>query len=350
MTSVIEDAAANKFYEQLPAFNVRPLWRQPGLLPAEPRSRARPHLWPYDDVRALLMQAGDVVTAEEAERRVLMLLNPGLDGEPAAANNLYAGMQLVLPGESAPNHRHAASALRFVVEGSGASTTVDGERAVMEVGDLVLTPAGAWHDHGNQSAEAMVWLDGLDLPLINKLEANFFENAEDKVQTPRVPDNASARLYARARLNPTWVSWDRAYSPILNYPWRETERLLAAAAEDWPGSASDGVIFEYSNPYTGGPALVTLSCFIQQLAGGFHGDAHQHTTSAVYYVVRGHGETIVDGQTLNWKERDVFAVPGWSIHEHVNGSASDPAILFSFTDEAALRPLGYVHERPADRH
>jgi gentisate 1,2-dioxygenase len=350
MSTPAAGEAAERYYERLPNHQVRPLWRQHGLLPAEPISRATPHVWRYDEMRPLLLEAGEVVTAEEAERRVLMLMNPGLDGDAAAATNLYAGLQLVLPGEVAPAHRHAAAALRFVIESEGAYTAVDGERLVMHPGDLVLTPAWAWHDHGNDSDEPVIWLDGLDLPLINGLEANFFGGAQEKSQPLTRPDNASATLYARGRLNPTWTEgWDRPYSPLSIYPWEQTWATLQEAAAQEAGSPHDGVRFEYTNPVTGGPVLPTMGCYIQLLAGGLHTDAHRHTTSAVYHVVRGSGSTIVDGTTIEWKERDTFAVPGWAVHEHVNGSASDPAVLFSFTDDPVLRVLGYYQERPAER-
>jgi gentisate 1,2-dioxygenase len=296
------------------------------------------------------MRAGEVVTAEEAERRVLMLMNPGLSPQAAAATNLYGGLQLVLPGEVAPAHQHAACALRFVVEGSGAYTTVDGERTQMEVGDLVLTPPWAWHDHGNESDDPMIWLDGLDLPLINGLEANFFGGALEKSQAQLRPSDSTARLYTRGRLNPTWVRWTAPYSPVVNYPWSVTEGILhAALADGHEPSPFDGLRFEYSNPITGGSVMPAISCFIETLGPGRHTDAHRHTTSAVYHVLRGEGSTIIDGQVVEWSEKDTFAVPGWATHEHVNHVSDDVAILFSFTDDPVLRGLAYYQEQPAER-
>ncbi|MFN2628394.1 MAG: cupin domain-containing protein [Gaiellaceae bacterium] len=337
------------FYGSLAEFHVEPLWKKPDLLPPEPKSKAVPHVWRYAPLRELLMRAGEVISAEEAERRVLMLMNPGLEGRAAATTMLYAGLQLVLSSEVAPAHRHAASALRFVVEGSGAYTAVDGEKQVMNPGDLVLTPSWAWHDHGNTSESPMIWLDGLDLPLINTLEANFFERGTEQSQELTKPDNASSRLYASARLNPSWGAWEEQYSPVFNYPWEQTGRVLREVGEDTSGSPTDGVILQYTNPYTGGTVLPTLGCYIQSLAPGLHTEAHQHTTSAVYHVVRGNGASIVDGERLEWGERDTFAVPGWATHEHINGSSDEPAVLFSFTDDPVLRALGYYRERAAER-
>lgn len=339
---------AETFYAGLERFNVRPLWRQPGLLPDEPHSKAAPHVWPYAELREQLLQAGAVVDPEQAERRVLMLMNPSLDGAAAATTNLYAGLQLVLPGEVAPAHRHAASALRFVIEGSGAYTAVDGERQVMEPGDLVLTPNWAWHDHGNETGEPMIWLDGLDLPMINALEANFFDRSAKMSQELTRPDNASRRLYS-GRLSPTWENWTQPYSPVFGYPWAETERALADLAATQTGSPADDLLLEFVNPCTGGTVLPTLGCRIQLLAPARHTEAHRHTSSAVYHVVRGRGRSIVGGKILEWQQFDTFAVPGWAVHEHVNSSSHDEAILFSFTDEPVLRELGYYREEHAER-
>jgi gentisate 1,2-dioxygenase len=348
--AVVDDPEVSAYYAGLGNHHVQPLWRQLGtLLPPEPRSAATPHVWRYDEMRDLLMRAGEIVSAQEAERRVLMLMNPGLSPLAAAATNLYAGLQLVLPGEVAPAHHHAACALRFVVEGSGGYTAVDGERTKMEVGDLVLTPSWAWHDHGNQSDGPMIWLDGLDLPLINGMEANFFGGAIEQSQDEIRPADSSTRLWASGRLNPTWIAWDKRYSPIVNYPWSTTERILADAVSDHQGSRHDGVRFEYADPLTGGPVMPALACFVQALAPGLHTDAHRHTASAVYHVVSGNGQTIVNGETIRWGPRDTFAVPGWDVHEHLNLAADEPAILFSFTDDPVLKSLGYYREQDAER-
>lgn len=342
-------AALERFYAEIRPLDLGPLWTAKGLLPEQPRSAAVPYVWRYEVVREQLMRAGELVSEEQAKRRVLMLLNPGLEGAAASTANLYAGLQLVLPGEIAPAHHHAAAAIRFVLEGEGAYTTVDGERAIMHPGDLVLTPNWTWHDHGNETDVPMVWLDGLDIPLVNAVEANFFEVGENRQQEVTRPDNASSKLYATSRLNPAWVSWTKPYSPLFNYPWTETARVLEAVAGDEVGSPFDGVIFEYTNPDTGGACMPTMGCFVQQLAPGQHTDAHRHTTSTVYAVVSGNGATIVDGARLDWGPRDIFAVPGWAVHEHLNRASDEPAILFSFTDDPALRALALYREEPAER-
>jgi gentisate 1,2-dioxygenase len=349
MKEQADSPAMDQFIESLAPLHLYPLWRQKGLLVRKPETRTLPHLWPYAPIRERLLEAGRLISAEEAERRVLILRNPGLDGKPAATTRLYAGMQLVLPHEIAPAHYHAACAIRFVVEGKGAYTAVDGEKILMEPGDLVLTPAWTVHDHGNDTDIPMIWLDGLDLPLVNGLECSFFSEIDTKSQKLTRPDDSSERLYAHGPIRPTWIHWTKNYSPLAKFPWRQTERILADALKDRvEGTPADGIIFEYSNPTTGGPALPTLGCYIQMLAPRSHTEAHRHTASAVYHVVRGSGSTIVDGKVVAWQERDTFALPGWAIHEHVN-SGNEPAILFSFTDDPTLRALGFYHERSEKR-
>jgi gentisate 1,2-dioxygenase len=129
-----------------------------------------------------MMEAGGLITAKEAERRVLVLENPGLRGQSKATTDLYAGVQLVLPGEVAPAHRHSQSALRLVLEGNGAHTSVNGERTPMHYGDFILTPPMTWHDHGNESGEPMFWLDGLDIPIVQFLDASFAEHHDQDEQ------------------------------------------------------------------------------------------------------------------------------------------------------------------------
>src|SRR5262245_15695405 len=197
----------DEFIQTLTPLDLVPLGGPKVLWLREPNSKAIAHVWKYGPVRERLLEAGRLITAEQAERRVLVLRNPGLDGKPAATSRLYAGLQLVLPGEIAPAHHHAACAIRFVVEGRGAYTTVDGERTLMAPGDLVLTPNAAVHDHGNETREPMIWLDGLDLPLINDLECAYFREAATKTQDRLRPDDASERLYTQASLRPAWIDW-----------------------------------------------------------------------------------------------------------------------------------------------
>ncbi|HWO56223.1 MAG TPA: cupin domain-containing protein [bacterium] len=349
MNEAARSQLMDEFVGTLAPLHLYPLWRQQGLLIRKPTTRAIPYLWPYAPIRERLLRAGELITAEEAERRVLILRNPGLEGKPAATARLYAGMQLVLPHEIAPAHYHSASAIRFVVEGAGAYTAVDGERAIMAPGDLVLTAAWAVHDHGNETDVPMIWLDGLDLPLVNGLECSFFSEIETRTQKLTLPDDVSERTYAQGAMRPDWVAWSKNHSPLMKYPWTATERILLDAWKDGAaGTPADAIRFEYTNPITGGPVLPTMSCFAQLLPPQSHTAAHRHTASAVYHVVRGGGTTIIDGEPIHWQEKDTFALPGWAVHEHIN-SCTEPALLFSFTDDPTLRALGFYHERSEQR-
>ncbi|MGW0712154.1 cupin domain-containing protein [Streptomyces sp. NPDC002643] len=332
-------------YDAIAKLGAAPLWRYYGeLFAGEPRSRAVPHLWNYRELRPHMLHFADALSLEEAERRVLMLVNPGMTEPPATVNSLYAGIQIILPGETAQAHRHTANAFRFIIEGEGAYTTVDGERVHMRPGDLLLTPGWHWHDHYHEGDGPMMWLDGLDYPLVNALEAGFFQLYDQRSQPAGRPDDLSSRQYIHGRLNPLWVQPDRINSPIGNYPWSETSKALAAIGDDVTGSRYDGVVLEYSNPHTGGPVMPTISCRISRLRPGFDGAAHRHTAGTIYHVVSGEGRTEVDGTVLEWGEKDVFAVPGWTVHRHRNVSRSTDAILMSYTNEPVHQALGVYRE------
>lgn len=343
--TVIADETA---YAALDRLSAAPLWRHYGsLFPVEPTNRARPHLWPYTDLRPLAMHFCESLSLAEAERRVLMLVNPALSDPPATVTTLFAGIQIIMPGETAQAHRHTAGAFRFIIEGHGAFTTVDGERVHMRPGDLLLTPGWRWHDHAHESDGPMLWLDGLDYPLVNSLDAGFFELFEERCQPATRPDDLSSRQFLHGRLNPVWATPAEerpAASPIGNYTWSETERALAAIADDAEGSASEGVLLEYTNPWTGGPVMPTMSCRVARLRAGFTGVPRRHTASTIYHVVSGTGSSQVGDQVLEWSAGDVFCAPGWEPFRHSVRPGGD-AVLFSYTDEPVLRALGLYRER-----
>ena len=340
----------SEFYQGLERHQVAPLWNYLSeLIPTAPKSAAVAHLWRYRDLRPELVRAGELVTAEEAERRVLMLLNPAPEvaARGGTTGTLYAGIQLVLPGEVARAHRHVMGALRFLIEAEeGAATTVDGETVPMASGDLLLTPNWHWHDHHNASSSPVIWLDGLDIPLVNFFDACFFELYPDVRQPPAHPGDHVAGLYSPGRLNPTWGKSVGGSSPLYRYRWADTEVVLREALQA-EGSPTDGALFEYTNPYTGGPVMPTLNAFVQALRPGQHTGAHRHTTSVVYHVVSGVGTSIVDGEALSWEQGDTFCVPSWACHEHENGSRREEAVLFSFSNQYAYQSLGLYREELA---
>lgn len=330
--------ATELFYEDVKRIHGRPLWLTEGTAK---KASTLPYLWKYRDFRPLLFKAAEIVPIELAERRVLVMANPGILADWQASNTLLANLQIIKPGEVARSHRHSASALRLVIEGSGAYTAVDGEKSYMEPGDFVTTPNGTWHDHGNEGSAEMIWLDGLDVPLIQALEVNFFELYPELKQPLTRPADLSQRLYATGSLKPTWTRHDAKHSPLLNYKFSQTYAALKAMAEKSDGSPHDGVAVEYVNPLTGGPAMPTIACFASLLQPGRHTKAHRHTGGTIYHVIQGKGTSVIAGKTFDWDEKDTFVVPSWTWHEHL---ARTESVLFSYSDSAMLPALGLYRE------
>jgi len=330
------------FHERMHAAQIHGLWELASQMTRHPEPKAIAHMWKSSLLEAMVRESGEVVPVGE-ERRALQLFNPGLEGRWATTNTMIAAVQLLLPGEVARAHRHTPTAIRFIMEGAGAYTAVDGERVYMEPGDLILTPSWAWHDHGNETDKPVVWMDGLDVPLVQALNAMFFQ-MYDVPQVPlSKPKNASVHLHGHVSLNPTWVKERPRSSPLLLYSWETTWQSLNAL-RDVDGNAHDGVALEYTHPQTGCSLLPTMACWIQMLRPGERTKAHRHTGSAVYYVVRGAGETIIDGRRFAWGRGDIIVLPSWALHEHANVSSRDAAVLFSIQDRPVLDALGLYRE------
>jgi gentisate 1,2-dioxygenase len=342
MTRQALTAVEEGFHERIHAGQMYGLWELASQMTRHPQPRAVPHMWTASLLAAAIREAGEVMPVGE-ERRALQLFNPGLDGQWATTNTLIAAVQLLLPGEVARAHRHTPTAIRFIMEGDGAYTAVDGERVYMAPGDLILTPSWAWHDHGNETGTPVVWMDGLDVPLVQALNAIFFQ-LYDQEQVPlSKPSNASAHLHGHASLSPTWVKERSRSSPLLLYSWQKTWQALEAL-RDTEGDEHDGIALEYTHPQTGRSLLPTMACWIQMLPAGRRLKAHRHTGTAVYYVVQGTGETIIDGCRFAWGKGDIIALPSWALHEHANLSPRDPAVLFSIQDRPVLEALGLYRE------
>lgn len=331
-----------EFYRRLDQKSTAPLWEVLSqLVTPEPKPSTVPHVWRYDEMRPLLHEGARLITAKEAERRVLVLENPGLRGASQITQSLYAGLQMILPGEIAASHRHAASALRFVVEGEGAYTAVDGERTTMRPGDFILTPSWTFHDHGNPGNEPVVWLDGLDVPIVNLFDTSFAEHHPQETQpVTRAEGDALARY--GANLLPLEYRSDRLSAPIFNYPYSRSREALTRLQRETPPQASHGLKLQYTNPATGGYPMPTIGAFLQLLPQGFGGAPYRSTDAAVYCVVEGRGSSRIGDQVLTWGPRDVFVVPSWASVAH---SAQDESVLFSFSDRPAQKALGLWREQ-----
>jgi gentisate 1,2-dioxygenase len=329
------------FYRKIDGENLSALWNVMGdLITPQPKSGCRPHLWRFDAIRAHMMEAGKLITAKEAERRVLVLENPGLRGQSKATTSLYAGVQLVMPGEVAPAHRHSQSALRFILEGNGAHTTVDGERTVMEPGDFVITPAMTWHDHGNHTSEPMFWLDGLDIPMVQFFDASFAEGLDEDEQPVSRPVGDSFARYGH-NLLPVDMKRTSKTSPVFSYPYAHSREALETAknAKEW--DACHGLKLRYTNPATGEFAMPTIGTFLQLLPKGFRTARYRSTDATVFTVVEGCGRSRIGDQVFEWGPRDLFVVPSWAWVTH---EADDEAVLFSFSDRPVQQKLDLFRE------
>jgi gentisate 1,2-dioxygenase len=330
------------FHERMHANHMYGLWELASKMTPHPQPKMVAHMWPWSTLEPIIDESAQAVPVGD-ERRALQLFNPGLDGQWATTNNLIAAVQVLLPGEVARAHRHTPTAVRFIMEGSGAYTAVDGERVYMAPGDLILTPSWSWHDHGNETNERVVWMDGLDVPLIASLEAMFFQFYTARQVPAERPPNASKQLYGHGHLSPTWVKDKSQSSPLLLYSWDQTWQALDVLRAH-SGSPFDGIALEYHHPQTGGPVLPTMACWAQLLRPGEHTKAHRHTGSAVYHVVKGKGATIIDGQRFVWGKGDIIALPPWAMHEHANTASASDAVLFSIQDAPVLQALGLYYE------
>ncbi len=345
-----------RLYERMSPAGLTPLWEVlHALVPRQPAVRTRPALWRWDEVKPFLDEAGRLITAEEAIRRVLILENPGWRGESKTTGSLYAGLQLILPGEVAPSHRHTQSALRFVVDGRGAYTAVNGERTVMERGDFIITPSWTWHDHGNDGDEPVTWLDGLDIPTIAFFEAGFAENGASRVQAVSRAQGSSLARFGMTMLPLTPETPFGPTSPVFCYPYRRSRDALAQVARHDALDAVHGAALRYANPVNGGPAIPTIATRLQLLPPGFATRASRTTAGTVYSVVEGRARITVTpsgtgatsglpGATpaperIEWSvgPRDHFVVPPWAT---LQIRADEETVLFAFSDEPMQQAAG----------
>jgi gentisate 1,2-dioxygenase len=301
------NAEREDFYRRLKTKSAAPLWEQlADLVLAKPRPGCVPALWRYEELRPYLMEAGKLITADEAERRVLMIENPGLKGIPQITQSLYAGLQLVLPGEVTSTHRHAAAALRFVIEGDGAYTSVDGTRIAMHPGDFILTPSWTYHDHGNLTGTPVVWLDGLDIPIVNMLDSSFAEH---------YPGGTKAVV-------------QEAVDSAVSFPYSRMRALARAA----PG---------FRIHYGAESTMPTIDAWLSWLPPGFQTESYRSTDATVFCVAEGHGQSRIGDQTFVWSPHDIFMVPSWAPVTH---EAGDESVLFSFSDRPIQKALGLWRE------
>ncbi len=338
----IEDLPTD-YVEDLRKLNLVPLWPSlRGVLPPlKPRPNTRATAWSYSDIRPLLLKAGELTPIEKAERRVLVLANPGHGLEKMQASAaMYLGMQLLLPGEWAPSHRHTPNAVRMIVEGEGAYTTVDGEKCPMSRGDLILTPTGLWHEHGHDGTEPVVWLDVLDLPLVYYMEASYHINGERQAVKP----GRAERAYARGGVVPTPV-FERSHKayPMLHYPWKEARAALESMAEDQ--SQAEAVQVTYVNPETGEDVENILGFYALMLRPGQTLTLPARSPACVFHVIEGGVDIQVEEQRFSLVEADTCCAPGYTAVTLRNKHANKPTFIFMADESPLHRKLGVYEVR-----
>lgn len=305
------------FYESLPKHNLEPLWLQlEKLVSPRPNPAASVAIWRYAEILPALMEAGRIVPVEEAERRVLMLINPSLKA-PCTTDTLYAGLQLVAPGEIAPAHRHTAFALRFIIEGSSGFTAVEGEKIMMRRGDVILTPSWKWHDHGNEGTDPVIWLDGLDLPIFNLLRLNFANQYPESRYPSKISQDCTSRL-----------------------PWAPVEKALQSIK-------GKHALYHYRN-WNGDHLSCTISTQAERITAGNSSDESQETVSFIYHVVAGQGRSTIlspgmdQPREIIWSSKDTFAVPAWSRISHFCSMKEGDAFLIAINDRPLVESLGLL--------
>lgn len=332
-----------EYRSELTKLNLVPLWPslRAVLPPHKPQPNTKATSWKYSSIRPLLMQAGDLTPIEKAERRVLVLANPGHGLEKMQASAaMYLGMQLLLPGEWAPAHRHTPNAVRMIVEGEGAYTTVDGEKCVMSRGDLILTPTGLWHEHGHDGKDPVVWLDVLDLPLVYFLEASYHIDGKKQDVNPGSGDAA----YSRGGVVPTQVfeRSNKAY-PMLRYPWAEVKQSLVKLAKDQP--QLEMVQVTYINPETGTDAQNILGYYALMLRPGQKLNLPVRSPAMVFHVIEGAAKVAIEDQSFDLGEADTCCAPGYTNISMQNSSATEPAFIFIADETPLHRKLGVFENR-----
>ncbi len=309
----------------LGASGLHPLWdRYARITPAAPAPSDTPFIWRWRDIEPFVARAAAEVPMEDAERRALIMAHPAFGGETRTTHGLLSAFTVLEPGDRALPHRHTAAAIRFSTQAEGAVTFVDGRRCEMLPGDLVLTPPWVWHGHVNESGRRTVWFDAADMPLVNGLDANFFDPG-DRTEGGAPPEPGKR---------------DASAAPArgFRHPGARTRRLLSEA----PMRDDGARVVRYVDPATGGAVTRTLDCYAVRLPSGRTTRARRATWSAIVLVVSGEGTSVVGGERIAWSANDTFTVPHWNWAAHT--AAGGEADLFVVTDREARRRLGIARE------
>ncbi len=335
-----------EYYSKLKALNTDALWTIANAIePWEPKPTSIPMLWKYKDLRELVIQSADLVKPEEAGRRVVYFANKGRTETGACVGWLYSGLQTMRPGEFTPAHRHMASALRFIMEGKGAYTVVNGHKIDLNARDFVITPNDCWHDHGvYEDGEQCIWQDGLDIPLMNTLDCNFYDVYPKPAQSAKYPLNDMPLSHAGSGVLPDKLNWENDYSPIMRFSFENTYNALKDLDKVSKGDKYGGHTVRYINPTNGGHVMATMGGYMQMLRNSESTTSYRRTGSYVFQVAKGKGYSIIGGKRFDWEEKDVFVIPSWTFFTHHNLDDNDDACLFCFNDLPIMEKLGLYFE------
>jgi gentisate 1,2-dioxygenase len=344
------NAALEALYRGFEAELLIPLWTEIGdLMPRHPRSKAVPHLWRWARLLELAGEAGRIVpVGRGGERRAIALANPGLGGRPFATPTLWAAIQYLMPGENAPEHRHTQHAFRFVVEGEGVWTVVNGDPVRMSRGDFLPQAGWNWHSHHNAATAPMAWIDGLDIPFSYLTESQFFEFGRERVDAAemRTPDRSrSERLWGHPGLRPLSQPDSPAATPLLAYRWVDTDRALTdqlqMEAEGHATTVSPGhAAVRFTNPSNGRDVLPTIRTEMHRIQPGSQTVARREVGSSVFQVFEGTGEVVVADRKWAVKRGDMFVVPSWASFEaRCDADGPGSLDLFRFSDAPIFEAL-----------
>lgn len=337
----ISEKDAQQFEHDVRAANMDAPWFHPGPLIQQKKTQVQSGLWKWETIEPLVRSTPSFVDpGKGAERRILRIANPGV-AELTATHTMSLAFQYLLPGEVAPAHRHSPNAMRFMIDGQNAYTTVNGDKCVMRPGDLILTPAGTWHDHGNEGTGPVMWIDILDSPVVRFLETLSMEPYPHEKQIEGIKNDVSERRYSGAGLLPAGHDADKQ-ERMLVYRWDNAREALMRLAEV-ESDPFDDVILQYTEPRTGNSILPCIGTYLQMIRPGVETRAHRHNSSAIYFAWEGSGATYVNGTEYRWSKGDVLVVAPSAVHKHAN-KGSEPAILFSAQDVPLLKNLGFYKE------
>ncbi len=304
---------------------------------------------PYLERIAEIARGADVSPIEFAERQQFLLTNPGLGGRLQVTSTMRCAVSIYNPGDVAPVHIHTPNASRTILSDKGGYTTIDGERCEAARGDLILTPNGTWHDHGNDGGEPVMWIDVLDFPLMEFLDCVWLDEAfpgenqgNSRAQPVTRAPSYSQNLYGRGGLVPRFLPHQRGFgrgtTPMFHYRGAEIREALEGLRRE-PGDPHEAIALKFVNPATGASLFPTLDYGAQLLRPGEATQFKRETASTLYVAIEGDAITEIAEECLDWQTNDIFVVPGFSWRRHVNRGKTD-AVLYTVSDAPLLEKIG----------